>query len=172
MDLAVDSPLAAYRAAFLACDLDAAVAMMRPDVVLTSPITNAFKFTGRAQLRELLEDVRAVVADERYTLDVGDDRTRVLRYSGRVGRQPLDETMVVVLDDDGLIASMELFIRPLPGLTAVAAALGPLVARRRSRVRGAAVRGMIAPLAFVTARAEGTGARLAAPGPPVTPPAS
>ncbi|HEY6761066.1 MAG TPA: nuclear transport factor 2 family protein [Baekduia sp.] len=163
MELAVDSPLAAYRTAFLAGDLDAAVAAMRPDVVLSSPITNAFRFTGRAQLRDLLEDVRAVVADSEYTHDVGDDRTRVLRYSGRVGRQPFDETMVVVLDDDGLIASMELFIRPLPGLTALAAALGPRVARRRSRVRAAVVRGMIGPLALVTARAEGTGARLAAP---------
>jgi ketosteroid isomerase-like protein len=163
MELAVDTPLTAYRAAFLAGDLDAVVACLSPDVVLHSPITDAFAFRGRAQLRALMEDVHAVVTETTYTLDVGDDRRRVLRLSARVGRQRLDETMVVELDDDGLIASIELFVRPLPGLTALAAALGPRVAARRSRTRALLVRALIAPLAFATARGEGAGSRLAAP---------
>jgi hypothetical protein len=163
MPLAVDSPLAAYRAAYLEEDLDALLATMRPDVVLHSPITNAFAFRGHDQMRALIEDVHAVVSDSVYTLDVGDDRTRVLRLEARVGRQRIDETLVMTLDEDGLIAAMELFVRPLPGVTALAAALGPRVARRRSRMRAFMVRLMIGPLAFATARGEGVGSRLAAP---------
>src|SRR5690349_15650684 len=156
MEAAVDSPLAAYRAAYLAEDLDALLATMRPDVVLRSPITDAFAFRGHDQMRALMEDVHAAVSDTVYDLDVGDDRMRVLRLSARVGRQPIEETLVVELDDDGLIATMELFVRPMPGVTALAAALGPRVARRRSRLRALLVRLMIGPLHFMTRSGEGT----------------
>jgi hypothetical protein len=71
--------------------------------------------------------------------------------------------MVVWLDDDGLIERLELYVRPLPGLTAMAAALGPRVAARHSRPRALVVRAMMAPLALMTRRGEGLGARLARP---------
>jgi hypothetical protein len=163
--LAVDSPLAAYRAAATAQDVAGMLACMREDVVLRSPITDRFAFSGQRQMRDLLEDVHAVVADVVYRDDAGDDRTRVLTLSARVGRQRIDEAMVVTLDDEGLIARMELFIRPLPGLTALAAALGPRVAGRRGRGRALAVRALIAPLAFMTARGEGVGSKLVSPAP-------
>ncbi|HMJ37884.1 MAG TPA: nuclear transport factor 2 family protein [Baekduia sp.] len=161
--IAVDSPLAAYRAAAEAHDVPAMLACMAPEVVLKSPITDRFAFSGHPQMRDLLEDVHAVIDDVRYVADAGDDRTRLLALEGRVGRQRLDEAMLVTLDDDGLITHMQLFIRPLPGLTAMAAALGPRVAGRHSRTRAFAVRAMIAPLAFMTRHGEGVGSRLAAP---------
>jgi hypothetical protein len=163
--LAVDSPLAAYRAAAEVQDTEGMLACMRDDVVLKSPITDRFAFAGKAQMRDLLEDVHAVIADAVYREDAGDDRTRLLVLSGRVGRQRFDEAVLVTLDDDGLIARMELFVRPMPGLTAVAAALGPRVARRRGRGRALVVRALIAPLAFMTARGEGVGSKLASPAP-------
>jgi hypothetical protein len=163
MELTADSPLATYRAAADAHDVDAMVACMRPDVVLRSPITNRFTFSGHEQLRALLTDVYAVVSDVVYLADAGDERTRLLTAEGRVGRQPFTEALLVTLDDEGLIARMELFLRPMPGLTAMAAALGPRVAARRSRPRALLVRAMIGPLAFMTARGEGLGSRLAAP---------
>ncbi|WCB91449.1 hypothetical protein DSM104299_00120 [Baekduia alba] len=163
MELAVDSPLSAYRAAYDAHDLDALLATMRPDVALHSPITDRFAFRGHAQLRDLMEDVHAVVSDSAYVLDVGDDRTRVLKLSGRIGRQPFTETLLMQLDDDGLIASIEIFVRPMPGVTAMAAALGPRIARRRSRVRALLFRLMIGPLAFMTRTGEPVGSKLASP---------
>ena len=163
MTLAVDSPLAAYRAAAEVQDTEAMLACMRDDVVLKSPITDRFTFAGKVQMRDLLHDVHAVIADPVYREDAGDDRTRLLVLSGRVGRQRFDEALLVTLDEDGLIARMELFVRPLPGLTAVAAALGPRVARRRGRARALAVRVMIAPLAFMSARGEGVASKLASP---------
>jgi hypothetical protein len=161
--IALDSPLAAYRAAAESHDVPAMLACIAADATLVSPITDAFAFRGRGQLSALFEDVFAVMQDVRYVADVGDARTRVLTLEARVGRQRIDEAMLVTLDDAGLIVHMQVFIRPLPGLTALAAALGPRVAARRSRTRALAVRAMIAPLAFLTRRGEGTASRLAAP---------
>lgn len=163
MPLAVDSPLAAYRAAAEAQDTQAMLACLRPDVVLTSPITNRFKFTGHAMLGPLLDDVHAVVSPPTVRADAGDDRQRLLVIETSVGRQELTELVAITLDEDGLIATMELALRPMPGLLAMAAALGPRVARRRSRVRALAVRAMIAPLAFAAVRGEGVASKLAAP---------
>jgi hypothetical protein len=163
MELAVDSPLAAYRAAYDARDVGALIATMRPDVELISPITDRFAFRGHAQLRALMEDVLAVVDDAEHLVDVGDERTRVMKLSGRIGRQRFSETLLFVLDEDGLIASIEIFVRPLPGLTAMAAALGPRVARRRSRTRALVLRMLMAPLASMARRGEPVGSRLAAP---------
>lgn len=163
MELTVDSPLAAYRAAYDAQDLDALLATMRPDVALQSPITDRFAFRGHDQLRALMEDVHAVVSESAHVLDVGDERTRVLKLSGRIGRQHFSETLLFTLDDDGLIASIEIFVRPMPGVTAMAAALGPRIARRRSWVRAVAFRIMIGPLAFMTRTGEPVGSKLASP---------
>jgi hypothetical protein len=160
---ATDTPTTAYRQASERKDVAGMVACLAPDVVLVSPITDGFAFRGREQLRALLEDVMAVVDDVRYTTDVGDGSTRVLRLEARVGPQRLVEALLVELAPDGLITRMELFVRPLPGLTTLAAALGPRVARRRSPARALAVRAMIAPLAFATRHGEGLGARLARP---------
>jgi hypothetical protein len=161
--LALDTPTAKYRAAAEAHDVDGMLACMTPGVVLSSPITDAFAFAGRDQLRLLLEDVFAVMDDVAYSLDAGDDRTRVLRLSARIGPQRLDEVMLVTLADDGLIERFELFVRPLPGLTAMAAALGPRVARRRGRARALLAAAMLRPLARMTRSGEGLGARLARP---------
>jgi hypothetical protein len=161
--LDVDSPLAAYRAAAQAQDTQAMLACLAPDVVLTSPITNRFRFTGHAMLGPLLDDVHAVVAPPTIRVDAGDDRHRLLVLDTRVGRQELTELLSITLDDDGLIAAFELAVRPMPGLLALAAALGPRVARRRSPARALAVKLMISPLAFAATRGEGLASTLAAP---------
>jgi SnoaL-like domain len=161
--LAVESPLAAYRAAAEAQDTAAMLACLRPDVVLTSPITHRFTFNGHAQLGPLLDDVHAVLSDARFRVDTGDDRARLLVLDARVGRERVTELLYVTLDDEGLIATMELALRPMPGLLAMAAALGPRVARRRGRARALAVRAMIAPMVFAATRGEGVASRLAAP---------
>lgn len=163
--LAVDSPLVAYRAAAEAQDTAAMLACLREDVVLRSPITTRFAFAGKGQMEALLDDVHAVATGMTVRADTGDDRTRVLVLDGHCGTQAFTELVLVTLDEDGLIAELELAIRPMPGLMAIAAALGPRVARRRSRAAGIAVRAMIAPLAFAATRGEGLSVKLAAPAP-------
>jgi ketosteroid isomerase-like protein len=162
-EIDTDTPTAAYRAAVEAGDLAALRACVAPDVTVKSPITDSFEFHGRDQFVALMEDVVAVIDERRFLADVGDAHHRVLKGAGRVRGVAIDEALFVTLDDDGLITRVELFVRPLPGLTTLAAALGPRVARRRSRARGVAVTAMISPLAFMTRSGEKLGARLARP---------
>lgn len=161
--LAVDSPTAAYRAAIEAGDLAALEACLAPAVTLKSPITDRFEFDGRAQVLAVLADVFAVVSERRFHRDAGDRRERVLLGSGVVGGVAIEESLHLRLDDDGRVERIELFVRPLPGLTALAAALGPRVARRRGPAQAAAVRALMAPLAFMTRHGEKAGVRLARP---------
>jgi hypothetical protein len=151
------------RAAMQSGDADAAAATVAPDVVIHSPITVGFQFRGREQARALFADVIATIDGLEYTEQIGDGDRRVLLAGGRVGAQEVREALVLRLDEDGRIAEITLFVRPLPGLTAIAARLGPRVAARRGRARGLAVAALIRPLAFATRAGEGLGVRLARP---------
>ena len=160
-----DAPSAAFVRASQAHDVPALMACTTPDVVLRSPITGSFAFRGREQVAAVMEDVYAVLADAVYDGDVGDGRTRALRGTATIGGLEVHEIVLLELDHEGLVESMEIFMRPMPALLAVAAALGPRVAARNGRARALATRMMIAPLAFATRHGERVGSSLARPRP-------
>ena len=112
-------------------DATAAAACLAPDVVLISPLTDQFRFSGREQVRAVLDAVFAVVDDFVFDGAVGEGQTRTLLCRGRVGGQVLEEVQLLRLDDAGLISEITLFCRPLPALTALMQALGPELARRQ-----------------------------------------
>jgi hypothetical protein len=165
MELATDtsSPTAAYRAAVEAGDVAALAACVTPDITLKSPITDRFAFVGKEQVAAIMADVFAVVSERRFTAEVGEGATRVLRGAGRVNGIAIEETICLQLAENGLIERIELFVRPLPGLTALAAALGPRLAARRGRARAAATAALLAPLAAMTKHGERLGVKLARP---------
>jgi hypothetical protein len=158
------SATARFRTALQAGDHEAAADALAADVVIHSPITSGFRFEGRAQARALFADVVTALEGIEYTEEIGEGDRRVLLAKARVGPQEVHEAVVARLNAEGEIAELTLFIRPLPGLTAVAAALGPRVARRRGRSRGMLAAAMLRPLAFATRAGEGIGAKLARPG--------
>ncbi|MEV0151043.1 MULTISPECIES: nuclear transport factor 2 family protein [unclassified Nonomuraea] len=146
-----DSPLTAYREAGEAKDVGAIMATLSPRVSFHSPLTAATAIQGHDRVRELFTAVLGALTDLRYHTDVGDGRTRMLASTARVGRQRIEESALVRLDDDGLIEDITMWIRPLPGLTALMAALGPRMAADSGRpglalLVGAATR----PLAAMT----------------------
>jgi hypothetical protein len=163
VDLDPASPIADFVAAAQAHDVPGLVARTTPDVVLRSPITTGFVFRGHEQLTTLMEDVYAALPGQRYTGETGDQRTRTLRATARIDGMELHELILIELDEAGLVESMELFARPMPAVVALAAALGPRVARRRSPARGVAASAMFKPLAVAMRRGEGVGVRLARP---------
>ncbi|MEV0199627.1 nuclear transport factor 2 family protein [Nonomuraea sp. NPDC050691] len=124
-----DSPARAYREAGEAKDADAITATLSPRVTFHSPLTDSATIEGREQVRELFAAVLGVLADLRYHTDVGDERTRMIAATARVGSQRIEESALLRLDEQGLIEDITLWIRPLPGLTALMAALGPRLAR-------------------------------------------
>jgi hypothetical protein len=125
--------VAAWRAAGEAGDADAAVAALSPEVTLISPITDQFTFHGHGQLRDLLEVALAAIDGITYTDQVAEGRTVALFYEATVGGTRLHEAQRLRLADDGLIAEITLFIRPLPALTKLMNRLGPELARRNGQ---------------------------------------
>ncbi len=158
-----ESPIAEFVRAAQAHDVPGMVARATPDVVLSSPITTSFQFRGQRQVAEVMEDVYAVLPDASYSGDVGDDRARALHGTATIDGMQLSEIVLIELDEKGLVKSMELFMRPMPAVVALAAKLGPRVARRRGRARAAALTVMLTPMAVLMRHGERLASRLARP---------
>ncbi|WP_290056682.1 nuclear transport factor 2 family protein [Amycolatopsis solani] len=122
-----------YRRATETGDVDLAMTAFAPDAVLHSPLTSRVRFSGHAELRPLIEVAYAHLTDIRFHTDVGDERTRVVVYTARIGGEEIEEAAVLRLTDGGLIEEATLFVRTLPGLVALMDRFGPDIARRNGR---------------------------------------
>jgi hypothetical protein len=106
-----------FRLAVEAKDLTAATATLREDVVLHSPIL--FRgFEGREIVMQVLTHVAATLEDFRYTDELAEGNTVVLRFKARVGDRELEGIDFLELDDDGRVAELTVFMRPMSALTA------------------------------------------------------
>lgn len=140
-----------YRIAGEARDLDQFMETLAPDVVLHSPITRRASFAGREQLRDLYQVIFGTVSDVRFHTDIGAEHERVLIHHERVSDQELEVVTLAQLNEQAKISKITLWVRPLPGLTALAAALGPRLARQYGRGRMAiAVTALMKPLTVMT----------------------
>jgi hypothetical protein len=148
------------RVAFEGRDRGGLAAALAPDVVLHSPIASSFRFEGREEVAALLGIVSEVFEDLTYLDEFGTESVHSLVFRARVHGQELEGTDILQLDD-GLVREMRVFIRPLPGLVALAAALAPRLARRSGRARSLAVAGLVRPLAVMSRLGDGRASTLA-----------
>jgi SnoaL-like domain len=135
-------------------DLEGFLALLSADVVLRSPISARAEFRGHGEMRELMAGVFATIEGIRYYEEHVGEGARTLFYRGRVGSQEIEEACRIRFDEAGRIDELTLWIRPMSGLTALAAALGPRLARPRGRTRSALVAAAAKPLAWLTAAAD------------------
>ncbi|MFF7731740.1 nuclear transport factor 2 family protein [Streptomyces sp. NPDC007984] len=115
----------AFREAVEKLDLDAAEALLAPDVVFTSPVV--FKpYQGKAITAAILRAVSEVFQDFRYVREINDvdGRDHALVFTARVGDREINGCDFIHLDDDGLIDEFTVMVRPLSGAQALAAAMG------------------------------------------------
>jgi SnoaL-like domain len=106
-----------FRLAAEAKDPEAMAAVLREDVVLHSPIL--FRgFEGRDLVLGVLTHVAATLEDFRYTDELADDGTVVLRFKARVGDRELEGIDFLELDGEGLVKELTVFMRPMSALTA------------------------------------------------------
>jgi limonene-1,2-epoxide hydrolase len=116
-----------FRQAIEARDLDAAVALMAPDVQFRSPAV--FKpYHGTEAVRHILEAVMAVFEDFRYTREIGDDletgaRDHALVFETRVGDKQIEGCDFLHLDENGAISEFTVMVRPMSGMLALAEAM-------------------------------------------------
>ena len=98
-------------------DLEAMTEVLREDVVLHSPIL--FRgFEGREIVLGVLGHVVATLEDFRYTDELAEDDTVVLRFKARVGDRELEGIDFLELDADGRVAELTVFMRPKSALEA------------------------------------------------------
>lgn len=134
MAIAVDTGPAAVRSRMRAAmethDHATVVSLLAPDVVLRSPIIGT-PFEGREAVARLLGAVIAEFGNSVYTGEgeVGD--RQVLHASARVRGIDIDIVDSMNVNDHDLVDHIQVYIRPIAGLAAVAAALGPHLAKSR-----------------------------------------
>jgi hypothetical protein len=143
--------ISAWRAAGERGDAQAATQCLASDVEVISPLTAQFRFQGRDRVREMLTAAFEVISGIRFHTEVGDGATRALFYYGRAGREEIEEAQLLRMNPTGLIQELTLFGRPLPGLTAVMADIGPRLLRSQGRPGLARVVNLATrPLAIMT----------------------
>jgi hypothetical protein len=97
-------------------DLEAMRATLREDVVLHSPVL--FRpFEGRELVLAVLAHVAAVLEELRYVSELSDGREVALRFTARVDDMELEGIDFLELDEDGRVAELTVFMRPMSALT-------------------------------------------------------
>jgi SnoaL-like domain len=113
---------AAFRAAAEAKDFSATEEIFADDVSFRSPVV--FKpYQGRDAVAMLLGAVVRVFEDFRYTDQTETGDTAMLAFSARVGDRELDGVDLLRFDDDGKVREMAVYVRPMSGVNALAAAM-------------------------------------------------
>jgi hypothetical protein len=113
-----------FRSAIEAKDLDAAVALLREDVVFRSPIVFT-PYEGREALRQILAAVMEVFEDFRYVREIGAEgaRDHALVFEARVGDKQVQGCDFIHLDDDDAIEEFTVMVRPMQAMLALAEAM-------------------------------------------------
>jgi SnoaL-like protein len=111
-----------FRAAAETKDFSAIDELFAEDVVFRSPVV--FKpYQGRDAVAMLLDAVSQVFEDFRYTDQVETGDAAALAFSARVGDRELDGIDFLHFDDQGRVRRMEVYVRPMSGVNALAAAM-------------------------------------------------
>jgi hypothetical protein len=122
-------------------DAHALIALLAPDIIIRSPITDRIRFEGIDQARDLFVRVFDTISDIGFYDVVGaGSATQVIFWRGHVGRCPLEEANLLRFDSDGRIVEMTVFMRAIPGLLQLVAALAPSLASRQGTIRAALLR--------------------------------
>lgn len=106
-----------FRRAAEAKDVELMEKTLREDVVLHSPVL--FRgFEGRDAVGIVLTHVAGVLEDLTYTDEALGDGTVVLRFKAMVGDMELEGVDYLTLDEEGRVADLTVFMRPMSALTA------------------------------------------------------
>jgi hypothetical protein len=105
-----------FRVAAESKDLELLTETLREDVVLHSPIL--FRgFEGRDVVSQVLTHVAATLEDLTYVDELAGEGTVALRFKANVGDRELEGIDFLELDEDGKVAELTVFMRPLSALT-------------------------------------------------------
>jgi SnoaL-like domain len=105
-----------FRRAAEAKDVELLSETLREDVVLHSPIL--FRgFEGREAVIQVLTHVAETLEDLTYVDELAGERSVALRFKARVGDRELEGIDFLELDEEGRVAELTVFMRPMSALT-------------------------------------------------------
>ena len=106
-----------FRRAAEAKDVELMTETLREDVELHSPIL--FRgFEGREAVGHILTHVAATLEDLTYVDELREGDTVALRFKARVGDRELEGIDFLELDEEGRVAVLTVFMRPMSALSA------------------------------------------------------
>ena len=106
-----------FRLAAEAKDVELMTETLREDVVLHSPIL--FRgFEGRDVVGQVLTHVAATLEGLTYVDELTGESSVCLRFKAKVGDRELEGIDFLELDDEGKVAELTVFMRPLSAITA------------------------------------------------------
>lgn len=112
-----------FRIAVETDDEAAAFALLHEDVEFRSPVVYR-PYRGRAAVAHLLHHAKATLGGLTYIDELRGERSVALVFTARVGDRDVEGLDHLTLDDDGLITTFRVMIRPLSGLVATAQVMG------------------------------------------------
>ncbi|MCS7475508.1 nuclear transport factor 2 family protein [Umezawaea endophytica] len=114
-----------FRKAVEVGDLDALEALLADDVVFTSPVAFA-PYPGKPITAAILRGVFRVFTDFRYVREIGapDSQDHALVFTARVGDKEINGCDFLHVNEDGLIDSLTVMVRPLSAAVALSEAMG------------------------------------------------
>lgn len=111
-------------------DLGVMRAQLAADVVLISPLTDAFTFSGPDEVMAVFEAAFDLLADIEIAGVTGAGKDWVIHGTNTLGGDNLEEIQWLTLDEEGLIVRITLFIRPAPAAVTLLSRIGPGLKRR------------------------------------------
>ena len=124
----------AFRRAVEAGDLGAMIDAFAGDGILNSPVS-FHPFRGRKAVGALLSVLVDVLEDFEYTDEYDSPAGgKALVFRARVGDRELQGVDLLRFDASGLIADLTVLVRPLSGLQALLAAVGPRLQALQEKV--------------------------------------
>ena len=146
-----------YRQAFEAQDLDRLLSLLADEVIYHSPLIAEPGFEGRDSVAAIMAVALDLFKETEWTHDLGDEHSHVLVGNARVLDKPVKTTWLLESDAEGKIRDFWLMVRPLPGVIAIALAVGQAAERAE---QGPELRERSEPLVGLAAELEPAAARV------------
>jgi hypothetical protein len=151
-----------------ALDAERLVALLAPDIIVRSPITQLIRFDGIEQARDLFRRIFSLLGPSGfYQVVGGGSSTQVIFSRGSVDGVYLEEANLIRMNAEGKIVEMTVFMRAVPGLLQLASRIAPSLATRHGRGRSVFIRAQFTILARIYRAAEPMAIRLIGAGVPV-----
>lgn len=110
-------------------DVPAMTALLGEDVVLHSPLTDAFVFEGRRSVGEVFAAASELIDDLEVHTTLADEGSGVVVFSGRIDGTPMEEMQLLRLAE-GRVVDVTLMGRPVPVLLTFMRAIPARLAAR------------------------------------------